>query len=73
MRREYDGKVEKKGYGRAFHSVRGKEIEYVDELVGWVNREADRVGANRVEGHTEKWRAARQVFEVRLKERGLRG
>ncbi|MCJ1379607.1 hypothetical protein MMC17_002709 [Xylographa soralifera] len=68
MRREYEQRVRKKGYGRAFHSLREEEVEYVRDLVGWVNQEAVRHGRPLVEGHTEEWLTARRERTQQLKE-----
>ena len=58
MRVEYWEKLRKKGSGKTFHSLKNEEIEYVDSLVNWVNRDREMVGAAPVEGHTEKWHVA---------------
>jgi hypothetical protein len=61
MRAEYLQRLQKKGAGRPFHSMRGEgqEIGYVKDLVDWVNgRSAD---DNRfdegslMKGHSKKW------------------
>ena len=53
MRKEYNEKVEKKGYGRSFHSLMGAEIPYVAGLVEWVNSQIPITGGEKMEGHTE--------------------
>ncbi|KAI9832397.1 MAG: hypothetical protein M1819_004385 [Sarea resinae] len=59
MRREYRERVERKGYGRAFHTVADEEIEYVQKLVDWLNHDAEVLGIKeRVEGHTAEWHQA---------------
>ena len=58
MRNEYDRRVEKKGTGKAFHSLKNAEIEYVNELVDWVNRDGKKVGAVPVEAHSAAWHEA---------------
>lgn len=58
MRREYEQRVKMKGTGKMFHSLKDREVEYVNELVDWVNRDGKRVGAAPVEGHTEAWHEA---------------
>ncbi|KAF2626305.1 FAD dependent oxidoreductase [Macroventuria anomochaeta] len=67
MRREYDQRVETKGYGKVFHSLRGKEEEYVDDLLEWVNADLERKGKRRLEGHSESWREAREEHLQRIK------
>jgi hypothetical protein len=68
MRKEYRERVEKKGYGRAFHSVMNEEVEYVADLVAWVNAQAEATGGEKMEGHTEKWLDQNQARLVRMKE-----
>ena len=71
MRTEYQERVRKKGVGKSFHSLKDKEVEYVDELVGWINGDRATVGAKPLEGHTQAWHIAnadrlqkrRQMFE----------
>lgn len=67
MRKEYDEKVRRKGTGRAFHSLKDKEVEYVDELLSWVNRDRAKIGAEPLAGHTQAWHVARadQLERVR--------
>ncbi len=67
MRAEYEQRVRTKGLGKAFHSLRDKEVEYVDELLGWVNGDLEKKGVGRLEGHTEKWRIAREAQVQRVK------
>ncbi|KAK4506403.1 hypothetical protein PRZ48_000133 [Zasmidium cellare] len=54
MREEYLARLQRKGAGRAFHSLKGKgeEIAYVEDLVRLVNREG---GEKLMSGHTQKW------------------
>ena len=69
MRTEYRAKVERKGFGKIFHSLWGEEVAYVDDLVAWVNRDRAMTGADGMEGHPEKWRELRAIFDVKAKER----
>lgn len=55
MRDEYRKRVEVKGYGRAFHSLRDQQVKYVTELLGWINAQAEVTGAEKVEGYSERW------------------
>lgn len=55
MRDEYNKRVETKGYGRAFHSLRDQQVEYVDELLSWINGQAEVTGAEEVAGYSEQW------------------
>jgi ACS family pantothenate transporter-like MFS transporter len=68
MREEYRERVVQKGFGKPFHSLRGVEVEYVDELLSWVNKQGEARGAQRIEGHTELWHQARAEFNERLKQ-----
>ena len=58
MRGEYERRVREKGGGKLFHSLKDREVEYVDGLVGWMNRDGESVGAVGVEGHTVAWHVA---------------
>lgn len=58
MRQEYQRRLQEKGTGKRFHSLKDREVEYVNELLDWVNRDGTRVGAPLVEGHTKAWHAA---------------
>ncbi|QDS68308.1 hypothetical protein FKW77_010674 [Venturia effusa] len=67
MRAEYRERVARKGLGKSFHSLRGAEVEYVDELLDWVNAQGEGRGAKRIEGHTEQWHQAKAEFTERMK------
>ena len=58
MRNEYRERLQKKGSGKFFHSLRGEEIKYVKTLVEWVNRDGQKLGFKPVEGHTAAWHTA---------------
>lgn len=58
MRREYQQRLQTKGTGKMFHSLKDREVEYVNELLDWVNRDGAKLGAEPVEGHTKAWHAA---------------
>ncbi|KAF2015865.1 pantothenate transporter [Aaosphaeria arxii CBS 175.79] len=60
MRREYDDKVKTKGYGKHFHSLRGIETEYVEDLLAWVNGDLEIAGRQKLKGHTEVWKVVKQ-------------
>lgn len=55
MRAEYLEKTKTKGYGRNFHSLMNQQVEYVNELVGWVNSQAEITGGAKVQGHSQAW------------------
>ncbi|KAJ8108184.1 hypothetical protein OPT61_g8352 [Boeremia exigua] len=67
MRAEYRNRVRAKGLGKAFHSLRDREVEYVDELLGWVNRDLEKRGKGRLEGHSARWKEAREKQVQRVK------
>jgi hypothetical protein len=69
MRAEYRAKLLAKGCGRAFHSLKGVQVAYVDDLLGWVNADAEARGWRRLEGHTEQWRRDRAEFDAFIRER----
>ena len=61
MRSEYKERLQRKGAGRPFHSMRGQgqEIGYVKELVEWVNAElqtnSEVEDGALMRGHSKKW------------------
>ena len=58
MSNEYQLRLQKKGSGKMFHSLKDRDVEYVNELLDWVNRDGARLGAKPLEGHTKAWHAA---------------
>jgi hypothetical protein len=66
MREEYKKRVEEKGYGKPFHSLRDGEVEYVNELLAWVNPQLEEKGLAPLKGHTESWKRARADLVVRM-------
>jgi thioredoxin reductase len=67
MRREYAAKVARRGLGRTFHSLKGGEESYVQELVDWVNRDARRLGIPEMIGHTTEWHEAKKERDAKMK------
>lgn len=65
MRRVYEERVRKKGYGKAFHSLRETEVEYVDQLIGWANKQLD--VRERLKGHTAEWKEGKKEQVERIK------
>lgn len=55
MQAEYTERLQKKGVGRALHNLRGESIEYVDELVAWLNSQAEVAGGQKIEGYSQEW------------------
>ena len=56
MRAEYMERVARKGYGRGFHSLKDRDVEYADEILGWVNDEGAKGGRSPIHGHTEEFK-----------------
>ena len=69
MRDEYQVRVREKGYGRKFHSLMGKEVEYANSLLDWINRDGQLIGENLVHGHTKEWHAAYAEFRATIMKR----
>lgn len=67
MRAEYDERVRAKGFGKGFHSLKDREAEYVNELLAWVNKDLEQIGAKKLDGHSEKWHVARAEQVTRMK------
>jgi hypothetical protein len=67
MRLEYNVRVETKGYGKAFHSLRDQEASYVKELIAWVNSDLEKAGKERLHGHSDKWHSAKAEQVKRVK------
>lgn len=55
MRAQYVERVKRKGVGRALHDLKGASIQYVDELVEWLNSQAEVTDAEKVEGYSQEW------------------
>ncbi|KAF4449038.1 hypothetical protein F53441_7688 [Fusarium austroafricanum] len=57
MQQEYDDRVASKGRGRKFHSLAGdgEEIDYVKDLLGWVNSSLVDDGIEPLVGHSQQW------------------
>jgi hypothetical protein len=67
MRVEYEYRVRSKGYGKAFHSLHNGEVEYVDELMAWVNCDLERAGRKTLGRHTQRWHAAKEQQAQQIK------
>jgi hypothetical protein len=61
IREEYRAKIEQKGVGRNFHSLKGEEEGYVQELLDWINFFRAKVGLPLIPGYTETWHEAKKV------------
>lgn len=60
MRQEYNEKLARVGAGKQFHSLKGVEVDYVQELLNWVNPQLQENGEEVLKGHTPEWLAARE-------------
>jgi MFS transporter, ACS family, pantothenate transporter len=67
MRAEYRKRVEEKGFGKRFHNLKGREVDYVDELLAWVNADLERQGLEKLKGHTEVWKELKVEQMERIK------
>jgi hypothetical protein len=78
MQAEYAERVKKKGTGRLLHNLRGESVEYVDELVEWLNTQAEATGGEKIEGYSQEWQEEQKLlFDkyaklVQTKSRNLR-
>lgn len=55
--------------GRTFHSLRGKEVEYVTELFDWINSQAPANGFGALVGHDAEWVRKREEFSESVRGR----
>lgn len=62
MRREYEEKLALRGCGKTFHSLREREVEYVNDLLSFANPQL----AKKLSGHTETWHQARKELKARV-------
>ncbi|KAF2097985.1 dimethylaniline monooxygenase [Rhizodiscina lignyota] len=60
MRQEYQERLQKKGSGKRFHSIRGEEVQYVAELLEWINNDMVQRGFEEVQGHSAEWHEAKK-------------
>lgn len=67
MRQEYNDRLNRKGPGKRFHSLKDIEEVYVKELLDWINGPRVERGLRPVEGHTETWHKAKEAQRERLK------
>lgn len=67
MRRDYEKRVAEKGLGRGLHSLfaPGHEVEYVQELVDWVNGDGVKVGAELMLPHSDEWKKGYEELKAR--------
>jgi hypothetical protein len=68
MRQEYNEKLAEKGAGKQFHSLKGVEVDYVTELLDWVNPQLKKNREEVLRGHTPEWLAAKEDQLVHFRE-----
>ena len=68
MRKEYQERVRRKGVGRSFHSLKDQEVEYVNELLTWINQDRAKFGLVPIEGHTPAWHVANIDRQQRMRQ-----
>jgi hypothetical protein len=67
MRAEYNEKLVRKGAGRSFHSLKGQDVDYVNELLAWINADIVAAGGEPVRGHTDEWKKEYAVLVEKYK------
>ncbi|OMP85271.1 Thiol-specific monooxygenase [Diplodia seriata] len=67
MRKEYQDRVQAKGYGKKFNSLKFVEIEYVNEILGWINKQLVERGRQPIAPHTPAFVAAKEGAYERIK------
>ncbi|OJD33481.1 dimethylaniline monooxygenase [Diplodia corticola] len=67
MRTEYDERVKAKGFGKKFNSLKFVEVEYVNEILGWVNKDLAERGRAPIPPHTPEFVAAKEGVYERIK------
>jgi hypothetical protein len=68
MQAEYTERVKQKGTGRLLHNLRGESVQYVDELVEWLNAQAEVTGGPKIEGYSQEWQEEQKLlFDKYLK------
>ena len=67
MRLEYNAKVEKVGLGKVFHSIRGTEEKYVDDLLVWVNTSRAAQELVPIKGFSPRWYEAKEALRQKYR------
>jgi len=67
MRAEYEQRVNDKGFGRHFHSLKDREEIYVGDLLEWVNEGVVAKGHSSLPGHSDEWVRAKVEQRERMK------
>ncbi|KAH8799751.1 FAD dependent oxidoreductase [Xylogone sp. PMI_703] len=66
MRAEYEARVKEKGSGRKFHSLMGKDAEYVNDIFGTINPWIVKAGGEPLKGHSEKWKVQYEELKKKM-------
>lgn len=66
MRTEYQNRIDLKGNGRGFHSLKGEEEPYVQKIIEWVNSGREKQGLSVIQGHTDSWLEGKKAHVERL-------
>jgi MFS transporter, ACS family, pantothenate transporter len=67
MRAEYKQRIQDKGFGRSFHSLKGQDDVYVGELLAWINGDIVAAGEPPIPGYSDTWRDAKVEQIARMK------
>ncbi|EOD46983.1 Flavin-containing monooxygenase [Neofusicoccum parvum] len=67
MRKEYVERVKEKGFGKKFNSLKFLEIDYVNEVLGWINKDLVARGREPIPPHTPEFVAAKEGAYERIK------
>ncbi|KAF4314451.1 Flavin-containing monooxygenase FMO [Botryosphaeria dothidea] len=67
MRRQYVERVKQKGYGKKFNSLKFVEVEYVNEILSWINKDLVKRGREPIPPHTPEFVAAKEGAYERIK------
>ncbi|GKZ29866.1 hypothetical protein AbraIFM66950_006827 [Aspergillus brasiliensis] len=67
MRDEYTRKIQEKGSGKRFHSLKDVEEIYVIDLLEWINAFRAKNGLSAIEAHSDSWHLAKAEQRERVK------
>jgi hypothetical protein len=69
MRAEYDQRVKENGFGKKFHILVKKDVEYAAGLMEWINRGRE-PSKKKTDGYSKEWLDLRAVFFQKFLEQG---
>ncbi|KAF9641320.1 Flavin-containing monooxygenase FMO [Lasiodiplodia theobromae] len=67
MREEYEARVKAKGFGKKFNSLKFVEIDYVNEILSWINKDLEGRGREPIPPHSPEFVAAKEGAYERIK------